>query len=105
MNTSENSQTGDHEPDPEVAKAEAEAIESESSAGDGDPPTDLRAPTTPPVTPGKASTPAEAGFLENDERPEEQSRPAGVARDLEEKAEETGASTEPSPPREQPPAR
>jgi len=30
--------------------------------------------------------------------PEKQTTPAGVVRDLEEKAEETGASTEPSPP-------
>jgi hypothetical protein len=71
MNTSKSAQTGDHDRDPnEVAKVEAEAIESESSAGDGDPPTDLRAPSTPPVTPGNASTQAEAGSPPNDERPE-----------------------------------
>jgi hypothetical protein len=46
--------------------AEAQAIEDESAAGDGEPPTDLRAPTTMdlPVTPD-ASTPA-AGSTQND---------------------------------------
>jgi hypothetical protein len=36
--------------------------------------------------------------------PEKQSTPAGVVRDLEEEAEEAGASTEPSSPQLQPPA-
>jgi len=35
--------------------------------------------------------------------PEKQTTPAGVVRDLEEEAEETGASTEPSPPTSQQP--
>jgi hypothetical protein len=36
--------------------------------------------------------------------PEKQSTPAGVAGDLEEEAEEIGASTEPMPPQDEPPA-
>ncbi|MEP7113922.1 MAG: hypothetical protein ABI862_11700 [Ilumatobacteraceae bacterium] len=36
--------------------------------------------------------------------PKKQSTPAGVVEDLEEMADELGASTEPSPPQEQPPA-
>ena len=36
--------------------------------------------------------------------PDKQSTPAGVVQDLEEEAEEIGASTEPSPPQGQPPA-
>jgi hypothetical protein len=36
--------------------------------------------------------------------PEKQSTPAGIVEDLEEKAEEVGASTESSPPQGQPPA-
>jgi hypothetical protein len=42
------------------------------------------------------STPPEPASDEAD--PEKQTTPAGVVRDLEEKAEETGGSTEPSPP-------
>ena len=43
---------------------------------------------------------------ESDEAdPEKQSTPAGVARDLEEEAEEMGASTEPTKPNEQPPSK
>ncbi len=61
MTTPENERVGDHEIDPnEVANAEAKAIKSESSAGDGEPPTDLRAPTTPPVTPDDAPSAAES---------------------------------------------
>ena len=42
---------------------------------------------------------------ESDEAdPEKQSAPAGVVRDLEEEAEEMGASTEPSTPNESPPS-
>lgn len=37
--------------------------------------------------------------------PEKQSTPAGVVQDLEEEAEEIGASTKPSPPKPQPPAK
>ena len=43
---------------------------------------------------------------ESDEAdPEKQSTPAGVVRDLEEEAEEAGASTEPAPPQAEPPAK
>jgi len=42
---------------------------------------------------------------ESDEAdPEKQSTPAGVARDLEEKAQDEGASTNPPPPEEPDPA-
>ena len=41
----------------------------------------------------------------NEADPEKQSTPAGVAQDLEEEAEEMGASTEPSPKQGQPPAK
>jgi hypothetical protein len=43
---------------------------------------------------------------ESDEAdPEKQSTPAGVVKDLEEEAEEAGASTEPSTPKGQSPAK
>lgn len=43
---------------------------------------------------------------ESDEAdPEKQSTPAGVVRDLEEEAEEAGASTDPSTQQEKPPAK
>ena len=48
------------------------------------------------------SHPNQPGSDEAD--PEKQSTPAGVARDLEEEAEETGASTDP-PASEKPPAK
>jgi hypothetical protein len=40
----------------------------------------------------------------DEDDPETQSTPAGVVRDLEELAEETGASTEPPTPQGKPPA-
>ena len=43
---------------------------------------------------------------ESDEAdPEKQSTPAGVVRDLEEEAEDQNATTEPSKPQDQPPAK
>jgi hypothetical protein len=49
------------------------------------------------------SHPHQAGSDEAD--PEKQSTPAGVVADLEEEAEETGASTEPPEEEKKPPAR
>ena len=49
------------------------------------------------------SHPHQAGSEEAD--PEKQSTPAGVVRDLEEEAEETGATTTPIPPEKKPPDR
>ncbi|MEP6661869.1 MAG: hypothetical protein ABJD24_18300 [Acidimicrobiales bacterium] len=49
------------------------------------------------------SHPHQPGSDEAD--PEKQSTPAGVVRDLEEEAEETGATTKPTPPEKTPPNR
>jgi hypothetical protein len=48
------------------------------------------------VTPGMTDHPHQAGSTEAD--PEKQSTPAGVVRDLEEEADETGATVEPDEP-------
>jgi hypothetical protein len=49
------------------------------------------------------SHPHQPGSDEAD--PEKQSTPAGVVRDLEDEAEETGATTKPRPPEKTPPDR